>query len=128
MLACKYMKVARPQIVTLAIPFIELDASDRPSRTSLGRFFADWVRTLSLFSFFYVYGALFLSLLAALAAAALTPHIPKQVLHFPYTDAFYLLPYSWLHNRWVLFLLPMPIAYAVYFKARQWAETSLDVD
>ena len=130
MLACKYMKVARPQIVTLATPFIELDASDRPSRQSLGRYFADWVRTLSLFSFFYVYGAAFLSSLAALAAVVLTPrspHAPRQVINFPYTDVFYLLPYSWLHNRWVIFLLPMPIAYAVYSKARQWAETALDV-
>jgi hypothetical protein len=130
MLACKYAKAARPQIVTLATPFIELDGSDRLSRQSLGRFFADWVRTLSLSAFFYVYGAAFLSVLAILAAAVLTPHMPKpkHALDFPYTDAFYLLPYSWLHNRWVISLAPMPIMYAGYLCARRWADNVLDVD
>jgi hypothetical protein len=77
------------------------------------------------------YGAAFLSVLAALAAAALTPIVPicrSRSSFPPYTDAFYLLPYSWLPNSWVILLLPMPIAYAVYLKARQWGKTVLDVD
>ena len=114
--------------MTLATPFIELDGSDRPSRTSPVRFFADQVRTISLVSFFYFFGAAFLTLLVLLAAAVLAHHTPTQALDFPYTDAFYLFPYSWLHNRWVILLLPMPIGYAGYVAALRWAEHLLDVN
>jgi hypothetical protein len=72
MLACVRMNTARPHIVTLATPFIELDASDAGTKT-VADLCADQIRCLSLMIFFFLIGQP--------GIAAITSWIPLAWLH-----------------------------------------------
>ena len=101
MLACVRMNTARPHIVTLATPFIELDASDAGTKT-VADLCADQIRCLSLMIFFFLIGQP--------GIAALTSWIPL----------------AWLHPWWVSYLLALPLAYLGLDAWNHWSKTRLD--
>ena len=100
MLACRELKAARPHLVTLATPFIELDASDAGSRT-LMQSLANQLRGSSVVSFFFIIP---LTVIASVAPA---------------------LPFSFLHHWWMPYLLALPFGYLGIDAWDHWSRTRL---